>query len=357
MSSTDRQNNLLVSEDWKKIYQSFKNADFQSYDFDNLRRTMIDYIRTNFPEDFNDYIESSEYLALIDLIAYIGQSIAFRVDLNARENFLELAERRDSVLRLARLVSYNANRNTASTGLLKFTTISTTESVIDSNGRNLAGQYITWNDPSNANWYDQFIKVVNAAMPTTQQFGNPSDSAEIYGTPTSQYRFNGTGSALPVYAFSKTVAGRLMNFEITSTTFKNKTVIYEEAPKVGNSPACIFKDDGYGSSSAGTGFFFNFTQGSLNQGTFVINQPSKNQSINVDTQNINNTDVWLYSLDQNGNESELWTQVPNTTGNNIIYNSLSNKIKNIYSVATRAGDSIALQFSDGIFVNLPVGNF
>ena len=357
MSSTDRQNNLLVSEDWKKIYQSFKNADFQSYDFDNLRRTMIDYIRTNFPEDFNDYIESSEYLALIDLIAYIGQSIAFRVDLNARENFLELAERRDSVLRLARLVSYNANRNTASTGLLKFTTISTTESVIDSNGRNLAGQYITWNDPSNANWYDQFIKVVNAAMPTTQQFGNPSDSAEIYGTPTSQYRFNSTGSALPVYAFSKTVAGRLMYFEITSTTFKNKTVIYEEAPKVGNSPACIFKDDGYGSSSAGTGFFFNFTQGSLNQGTFVINQPSKNQSINVDTQNINNTDVWLYSLDQNGNESELWTQVPNTTGNNIIYNSLSNKIKNIYSVATRAGDSIALQFSDGIFGNLPVGNF
>jgi len=109
MSSTARQNNLLVSEDWTKIYQSFKNANFQSYDFDNLRRTMIDYIRTNFPEDFNDYIESSEYLALIDLIAYVGQSIAFRVDLNARENFLELAERRDSVLRLAQLVSYNAS--------------------------------------------------------------------------------------------------------------------------------------------------------------------------------------------------------------------------------------------------------
>ena len=40
MSSTDRQNRLLVAEDWKRIYQSYKNADFQSYDFDNLRRTM-----------------------------------------------------------------------------------------------------------------------------------------------------------------------------------------------------------------------------------------------------------------------------------------------------------------------------
>ena len=46
MSSTDRQNNLLVSEDWQKIYQTFKNANFQSYDFENLRRIMVDYLRT-----------------------------------------------------------------------------------------------------------------------------------------------------------------------------------------------------------------------------------------------------------------------------------------------------------------------
>ena len=176
MSSTTRQNNLLLAENWQKIYQSFKNADFQSYDFNNLRRTMVDYIRTNFPEDFNDYIESSEYLALIDLIAYVGQSIAYRVDLNARENFLELAERRDSILRLARMLSYNASRSVAASGLLKFNTIQTTESLFDSNGRNLAGQYITWNDPSNTNWYNQFITVINAALPSTQQFGNPIDS-------------------------------------------------------------------------------------------------------------------------------------------------------------------------------------
>ena len=105
MSSTDRQNRLLVAEDWKRVYQSYRNADFQSYDFDNLRRTMINYLRENYPEDFNDYIESSEYIALIDLIAYLGQNLAFRTDLNARENFLELAERRESVLRLARLLS------------------------------------------------------------------------------------------------------------------------------------------------------------------------------------------------------------------------------------------------------------
>ena len=86
MSANDRQSRLLVAEDWKRIYQSFRNADFQSYDFDNLRRTMINYLRQNYPEDFNDYIESSEYLALIDMIAFLGQNLSFRIDLNAREN-------------------------------------------------------------------------------------------------------------------------------------------------------------------------------------------------------------------------------------------------------------------------------
>ena len=138
MSSTNRQNRLLLAEDWKKVYQSFRNAEFKSYDFDNLRRTMINYIRQNYPEDFNDYIESSEYLALIDLIAFLGQNIAFRVDLNARENFLELAERRESVLRLARLLSYNPKRNQTANGLLKFESVSTSEDIVDSNGTNLS---------------------------------------------------------------------------------------------------------------------------------------------------------------------------------------------------------------------------
>jgi hypothetical protein len=358
MSSTDRQNNLLVSEDWQKIYQSFKNADFQSYDFDNLRRTMIEYIRINFPEDFNDYIESSEYLALIDLIAYIGQSIAFRVDLNARENFLELASRRDSVLRLARMIGYNPKRNNAASGLLKFNAISTTENVIDSNGRNLSGQYVTWNDASNSNWYNQFITVINAALPQTQQFGNPIDSATIYGVPTAQYRFNATNTNVPIYGFTKTIAGRSMNFEITSTTFKGQTYIYEEAPKTGNSIACVYSDDGYGASSPGTGFFFNFTQGTLNTATFTVSTPTGNQQIDIGTPGINNSDVWLYALSQTtGLESTLWTKVSSTVGSNIIYNSLTGIDNNIYSVVTRTSDAVSLQFADGTFGNLPQGKF
>ena len=92
---------LLITEDWKKIYQSFRNADFQSYDYDTIRRILISYLQENYPEDFNDFIDSSEYIALVDLIAYLGQNLSFRIDLNARENFLETAQRRDETVSYA----------------------------------------------------------------------------------------------------------------------------------------------------------------------------------------------------------------------------------------------------------------
>ena len=224
MSSTDRQNRLLVAEDWKRIYQSYRNADFQSYDFDNLRRTMINYLRTNYPEDFNDYIESSEYLALIDLIAFLGQNISFRIDLNSRENFLELAERRESVLRLARLLSYNPKRNQAAEGLLKVTSISTSQDVIDSNSFNLAGQQITWNDPSNTNWYEQFIKVLNAALPANGVFGKPAKKATVSNIPHEQYRFNAINTDIPKYSFSKTIEGQSLPFEVVSSDIVDNAI-------------------------------------------------------------------------------------------------------------------------------------
>ena len=172
---------LLVSETWTKIYQSYRNAEFQSYDFDTLRRTMISYLRATYPEEFNDYIDSSEYIALVDLIAFVGQNLSFRVDLNARENFLETAQRQDSVMRLAQLISYNPKRNIPASGLLKIVALSTTDSVVDSNGINLANQVIGWNDPTNTNWYQQFLLIINSAMPSGMIVGRPSGSGIVNG--------------------------------------------------------------------------------------------------------------------------------------------------------------------------------
>jgi hypothetical protein len=357
MGSVDRQNRLIAAEDWKKIYQSFRNADFQSYDFDNLRRTMISYLRENYPEDFNDYIESSEYLALIDLIAFLGQNLAFRFDLNARDNFLELAERRESVLRLARLLSYNPKRNIPANGLLKMTAITTTEELVDSNGRNLSGQVVVWNDPSNTNWYEQFIKIMNSSMIETIQFGRPQDKAVISGIPTEQYRFNGTNTEVPVYGFTKNVDGRNVNFEVVSSLFKDSDKIYEEPPFPGNNMSFLYRDDGGGPPSSNTGFFMHFREGLLQQGQFTVTRPGPNEVVDLDAPNVNNEDVWLYGLDTIGIESVLWNKVDAVTGNNIVYNNADKNLRKIYSALTRSGDRVRLVFADGVFGELPQGSF
>ena len=356
MSSTDRQNRLLVAEDWKRIYQSYRNADFKSYDFDNLRRTMINYLRQNYPEDFNDYIESSEYLALIDMIAFLGQNFAFRSDLNARENFLELAERRESVLRLARTLSYNPKRNQSANGLLKIESVSTSESIRDSNNLNLENQTVIWNDPSNSNWQEQFTKILNAALPVNNPVGLPVKKETVNNVPTEQYRLNSTNSGVPVFGFNKTISGSTSRFEIVSTDVSNG-VIKEEAPFPGNNFAFLYRNDGKGPSSSNTGFFCHFRQGALDNGAFSVETPSTNQVVSVDATNVNNSDVWLYSVDEYGLEQELWTKVEAVEGNNVVYNSLSKSIRNIYSVLTRASDRISLIFADGTFGNLPQGNF
>ena len=321
MSSTDRQSRLLATEDWKTIYQSFRNADFQSYDFDSLRRTMINYIRQNYPEDFNDYIESSEYLALIDLIAFLGQNLSFRIDLNARENFLETAERRESVLRLARLISYNPRRNLAANGLLKFDTVTTTEAVRDSSGLNLSGTVVRWNDRSNPSWFEQFIKVINAALPINNTIGRPLNRENVAGVSTEQYRVNASNTDIPIFGFTKSIEGIGTRFEAVSTTISDGS-IYEEPPIPGNNPSFLYRDDGQGPGSSNTGFFMHFRQGRLDSGDFSITNPIPNQVIGVDSTNINNTDVWLYSVDSNGFESAFWSKIDSVEGNNIIYNSV-----------------------------------
>lgn len=348
---------LLVAEDWKKVYQSFKNSDFKSYDFETLRRTMISYLREKYPEDFNDYIESSEYVALIDLIAYLGQNLSFRVDMNARENFLETAQRRDSILRLAQLINYNAKRNQPANGFLKLTAVSTTDNVFDANGSNLANTVIAWNDVSNINWYQQFITILNSAMPGSVTFGKPYDKKTINGIPTEQYKFNSSNTDVPVFGFSKTIGGINMPFEITSCEFTGKNTIYESTPKPADQFSFIFRNDSKGSASANSGFFVHFRQGTLNLTTFNLDAPVPDEIVGVNASDINNSDVWLWQLDANGNYLTPWSKVDALTGNNVIYNSLNNQERNIYAVITRNSDQIDLNFADGLFGNLPKGQF
>ena len=357
MATTDRQNRLLVAEDWRKIYQAFQQADFKSYDFETLRRTMVAYLQENYPDDFNDFVESSEYVALIDLIAYIAQALSFRVDLNARENFLETAERRNSVLRLARLINYNAKRNRPATGLLKVDSISTTQDVQDSTGTNLANSTIIWNDSANSNYREQFTAILNAANQSGQLFGNPRESGAISGIDTEVYTLSTNQLDLPIFKFTKSIGGVSRAFEIVPNSINGSDSIYEADPVPGTGLTYSYRTDGSGDSSNNTGFFFLFKQGTMQQTNFIVDTAITNYVKTLTANNVNETDVWLYKLDQFGQIAERWTKVPSLSGSNAIYNSLSKTERNIYNVITKNNDAIDLVFGDGNFSNLPLGNF
>jgi len=350
-------NQLLVAENWTKIYQSYRNADFQSYDFETIRRVMIQYLQQNYPEDFNDFIDSSEYIALIDLIAYLGQNLSFRIDLNARENFLETASRRDSILQLAQLISYIPKRNVPANGFLKITAITTTDNVYDSSGNNLSNTVVGWNDATNKNWYNQFLTILNSSMPGSYAFGTPSGRQTINGILTEQYTVNSSNTNVPIFSFNKNINGTPMNFEVVPCTFSQSSTVYEAAPIPGSDFSFLYQNDNQGSGSGNTGFFVHFRQGSLGLSTFSITSPVPNELIGINITDINNTDVWLWQLDSNNNYNTLWTPVPNIVGNNIIYNSLDVNQRTIYSITTRDQDQIDLNFADGSFGDLPKGTF
>lgn len=258
MAVTTRQSNLFAAEDWKRLYTTFRTADFQSYDYETLRKSMVDYLRMYYPEDFNDYIESSEFVAMLDLIAFMGQSLAFRGDLNARENFLATAERRDSVYRLANTLGYSPKRHINASGLLKVISVNTTEILRDSSGRNLANQTIFWDDPTNLDWQEQFTAVMNAALQPGQRIGRATGNLIVGDVANELYQFRLRPNLVPIFPFNATVNGTSYPFEAYNVGLSTERGIYEVSPQVGDSFGFLYRSDGRGNASGNTGFFIGF---------------------------------------------------------------------------------------------------
>lgn len=350
-------NNLFSTQDWKNLYTQFSDANFQSYDFETIRKVMIDYIKTYYAEYFNDYIESDEFIALLDAFSFAAQGLAFRTDLNARENFLSTAQRRDSVLKLVKQLGYSPNRNNGASGFLKITNISTSEVLYDSNGKNLSNQTIIWNDATNSNWSNQFTIILNAALNNNQTIGNPYANKTINNIATYQYNIGIPNNILPVFTFNAPIQELQSPFAVLSSNILDSNSITEQAPGKTGSFGLIYQNDGLGNSSANTGFFCLFKQGSLNTASLLFSQAIPNNIYSVNTDNINNTDLWLYS-NTNGQLNTQWQIVNNANGGiNSIYNNIANSVRTIYSVNSRANDQIDLVFGDGVFSQIPTGSF
>ena len=358
MPKAIRQENLYGAEDWSIVYSSFKNAEFISYDFDTLRQSMVTYMQTNYPEEYNDYIQNSEFIALLDLVAYVGQNLAFRMDLNARENILDTAEKRESVLRIARMLSYKPKRVRPAQGFMKVVSAVSSDQILDSTGVNLSNKTIQWgSDPSELE-YERFIRVMNAAFGDNNKFGNPvkRTTNSINSTIYEIYNFNNTNSIVnfPIPAI---VDGFNLNFDLVPVDINTSGIISQVEPDYNSAFSVMYRNDGKGVGSTKTGFFFLAKQGYTSSTIQVMTSPVANAVIDIPmTDNISEEDFYVQTIDDNGSVIKTWSRVSNLDFSNIVVNEYGSANKDLYEVLYSDADITSIKFGDGTFTNVPTGN-
>jgi hypothetical protein len=362
----------LVSraESWEQIYTSFQQVNFAAFDYDTIKHSLLDYLKLYFPESFNDFIESEELVAIVEVFSNIATLIAYRLDMDAHENFISTAQRQDSILRLAKLVSYAADRPIPARGLVKITSVVTTETVIDSVGNNLAGRTIGWNDTSNVNWKDQFIVVMDTVL--SQSFGtvNPVDRFQIQDVLFDLYNINSIPLQAGIFSYTATTNGQQLPMELVPVSYDPTIGVFERRPSNNSNFTFLYGQDGLGDSSDSSGFMCFTKQGTLTKYRQVFDGITPNQSYEVPLDNVNNIDVWVNNIDPiTGNIlnntsilqhntaiiSGEWVEVDNSGSYNVIFNNVESRSK--YEVETRANNRIGLMFGDGDFSDIPTGTF
>ena len=355
--SQERVDNLFASESWTAVYTAFTNVSLKAYDFDTIREALIDYVSITYPDKFNDFISSSEFVAVLDLVAYLGHSLSFRLDMNTRENFLDTAERRESVLRMAKTLGYNKTRPTNARGFLKITSVTTNQPIADNEGNSLANRTINWNDSNNADWYENFIDIINASLTSTSKIQDPMASMVLSGIENYLYEINQSDASRAVsFSFEAPVSGANRRFEAVRTEFKDDKII-EAEPIETKKFTIINRNDNLGPASDRTGFFVYAKTGKLNFENFTYNTKVSNVIETIASANISNTDVWVQRVDTTNTYSSSVTKVDNDTRETAIYNSLRNGNGDIVSVNTIDNNAVELHYGDGVFGNAASGNY
>ena len=351
MAQSLRQRNLFAAEDYRIVYDSFKQANFQAYDYDTIRGALVDYIQQQYPENFNDWIQSSEFVALIETLAFLAHSLAFRIDQAGRENFLSTAERRASVLRIADFLGYTPTRHRPARGELKVVSIRTTQDVFDINGRNLKNVSVDFEDQ-----YQNFLLIMNELLSQNNKFGRPTNSIRIGNVKNDIYSTNIDSNRDVVFPISGEINGTRRSFEIHGLEIDTKNnTLREVEPDPNSKFDVVYKNDGQGLGSNKTGFFVGFKQGNLQYNDVTADLAVTNLIVDLSTSNVNNDDIWVQEINTSGEVQATWTKVDSGFGANTVFNNIRQDNRKLYTVKTVDNDNVNIQFGDGVFSDIPRG--
>ena len=346
------------AENWVDTYNSYLGSiNFSTTNMAELLTAIRQYVTRQTPEGVNDWQSSSEIGIFTNAVAYLGENLLYRLDLNVNDLFPSSTTREQSLLNFTKLLSYASKRNICANGLAKIVSISTTQNVVDNAGTILKGTTIKWNDPTNDDWLEQFLLVMNSAFTYTSQFGKPAKTISINNITNQLYQINNILNTRCAYAFNASINNKTQSFEVVNPDIDTDlSLIKELEPIPERNFQILYRNDGAGNSSNNTGFFVFWKQGTLNNQVYNFDQKIENNFLNVDVENINNNDVWFEEINpESGFTTSVWKQIPATEY--LSYTNTDNNIRTIYKVETREKDQIKVCFPDGYFGDIPYGTY
>ena len=91
---------------------SNRDINYLSKDFDSIKSDLIDYVKRHFPSDWRDFNDASGGMALLELIAYVGDILSFNVDRQVNEAYINRAVELKNIVSLAQNFGYKPKNQT-----------------------------------------------------------------------------------------------------------------------------------------------------------------------------------------------------------------------------------------------------
>lgn len=94
---------------------NLRRLDFSGLDYSTARRAIIEYIRTYYPDDFNDFVASNGIMMMIEIVSSVAAKLALRADILANEATLPTASTEEAVINHLALINQRIKRQTPAT--------------------------------------------------------------------------------------------------------------------------------------------------------------------------------------------------------------------------------------------------
>ena len=89
-----------------------RDINYLSKDFTSIKSDLIDYVKRHFPSDWRDFNDASGGMALLELMAYVGDVLSFNIDRQVNEAYITRAVETKNIVSLAKNFGYTPKNTT-----------------------------------------------------------------------------------------------------------------------------------------------------------------------------------------------------------------------------------------------------